>query len=295
MYSTADNRPPATISLASWRNAETFMNPIASAVLLNMTESETFDFKDGQYKFYGASDDEKSELLKDIIAFANAWKTGDAFVVIGVAEKNNRKHKVTGVKTFLQDNDVQQFVNSKTNRQVNFHIYSDKGDGEDINIIHISKDQRRPIYLTKNFERLKKEVVYIRRGSSTGEAGPDEIAEMGKESARVTTPDVSLEFEFVTETWEEHLIIPRPGEKPKTSERDYLKIYAVNHKGGLAQHIQGSVWVPIQFLLETMVRRKILRAKTPQEIWESEPYQIEIDNKFSDSPRQQFMKPPPPE
>jgi len=70
------------------------MNTIASTDLLNMTESETFDFKSIQYKFYGATDEEKAELLKDIIAFANAWKTGDAFVVIGVSEKNGRKDAV---------------------------------------------------------------------------------------------------------------------------------------------------------------------------------------------------------
>jgi hypothetical protein len=261
-----------------------------------MTESETFDFKDGQYKFYGATDEEKTELLKDIIAFANAWKTGDAFIVIGVAEKNGRKDKVTGLKTFLQDNDIQQFVNSKTNRQIRFLIYSDKGDDEDINVIHIAKDQRRPVYLTKNFASLKKEVVYIRHGSSTSEATVDEIAEMGKESARVTTPDVSLEFEFVMEAWEEQQFGPRLyGEKPKITARDYLKIYAVNHKGGLAQYLQGSVWIPMLILIRVLVERQIPRVRTLQEIEKNEPYEIEISNKFSDGASQQFMKPPPPD
>jgi hypothetical protein len=213
-----------------------------------------------------------------------------------VAEKNGRKDKVTGLKTFLQDNDVQQFVNAKTNRPIKFLIYSDKGDSQDINVIHIAKDQKRPIYLTKNFASLKKEVVYIRRGSSTDEASVDEIAEMGKESARTTTPDVSVEFEFVIEAWEEQNFGPRLyGEKPKVIEHDYLKIYAVNNKGGLAQYIQGSIWIPIQFLIGALVRRRIPRAKTSEEILKSEPYQIDVSNKFSDGPSQQFMKPPPPE
>ncbi|MCA9047884.1 MAG: hypothetical protein KDA89_04105, partial [Planctomycetaceae bacterium] len=55
-------------------------------VLLRNPESTTLDFKQEQYKFYGATKQEQSELLKDILAFANAWKTSDAFILIGAQE-----------------------------------------------------------------------------------------------------------------------------------------------------------------------------------------------------------------
>jgi hypothetical protein len=48
--------------------------------LLGMQEDETLDFKEEQYPFVGASDDQKSELLKDILAFANAWRQTDAYI-----------------------------------------------------------------------------------------------------------------------------------------------------------------------------------------------------------------------
>ena len=74
------------------------MHPPDITTLLNMSESDALDFKSGQYKFWNpATDDDKSELLKDVIAFANAFKTGDAFLVIGVSEKNQRKDQVVGV------------------------------------------------------------------------------------------------------------------------------------------------------------------------------------------------------
>lgn len=46
--------------------------------LLYEEESTTLDFKSEQYKFVKAQDWEKAELLKDILAFANAWRRSDA-------------------------------------------------------------------------------------------------------------------------------------------------------------------------------------------------------------------------
>jgi hypothetical protein len=42
--------------------------------LLHEDESTSLDFKRDQYPFDAATDEQKSELLKDILAFANAWR-----------------------------------------------------------------------------------------------------------------------------------------------------------------------------------------------------------------------------
>ena len=54
--------------------------------LLYQTESEVLDFKIDQYPFEAATDVQKSELLKDILSFANAWRRSDAYILIGVEE-----------------------------------------------------------------------------------------------------------------------------------------------------------------------------------------------------------------
>jgi len=54
--------------------------------LLYEEEGPTLDFKRQQYHFEGASDSEKAELLKDVLAFANAWRRADAFIYIGASE-----------------------------------------------------------------------------------------------------------------------------------------------------------------------------------------------------------------
>src|ERR1039458_5748264 len=84
--------------------------------LLYEEESETLDFKAQQYPFDGASDDQKSELLKDILAFANAWRRTDGYILIGVEEVRAGRSIVRGVATQLLNQNLQQFVTSKTNR-----------------------------------------------------------------------------------------------------------------------------------------------------------------------------------
>jgi hypothetical protein len=62
------------------------MNPFPPELietLLNMSESASLDFKRDQYPLAGASDEQKSELVKDIVAFANAWKSGSSVAEVG--------------------------------------------------------------------------------------------------------------------------------------------------------------------------------------------------------------------
>jgi predicted HTH transcriptional regulator len=56
--------------------------------LLHRSESETLDFKRQQYPFAGATDEQKGELLKDIISIANAFKDSDGYILIGVEEEH---------------------------------------------------------------------------------------------------------------------------------------------------------------------------------------------------------------
>jgi hypothetical protein len=151
--------------------------------LIRKSESDTLDFKAEQYSFVGESEEEKSELLKDILAFANAWKETNAYILIGVKEKNQRADGLSGVTTHLADNDLQEFINKKTNRPVVFSVEAMSFQGTELDVISINCSQTRPLFLNKNFGRLTKGQVYIRRGSSTAVADADEIAEMGKTAA----------------------------------------------------------------------------------------------------------------
>ena len=71
--------------------------------LLAEGESARLDYKSQQYPLIGASDDQKSELLKDILSMANAWREVDAFVLIGVQEEKGKVARVLGIQNHLDD------------------------------------------------------------------------------------------------------------------------------------------------------------------------------------------------
>ncbi len=148
--------------------------------LLYEEESARLDFKEGQYELAGASTHDKEELLKDILAFANAWRSDDAFILRGVREVKGGRSIATGVDHHLDDAQLQQFVNSKTQRPVDFSYLPFEYDGRQIGVIRVPV-QERPVYLRRDFGRLKNGEVYVRRGSSTAVASPDEIVAMGSQ------------------------------------------------------------------------------------------------------------------
>ncbi len=147
--------------------------------LLFEEEGDTVDFKSKQYPFEGANNNEKSELLKDILAFTNAWRRSDAYILIGIEEVRGGRSRVLGVNDHLDDANLQQFVNSKTNTPIQFSYHPLSFEDCEIGIINMPL-QHRPVFLKKNFGKLEKDKVYIRRGRSTDIAAPDEIAKMGE-------------------------------------------------------------------------------------------------------------------
>lgn len=170
--------------------------------LLFEEEGAELDFKRDQYPFDKANREDKSELLKDILAFANAFRRTDAYILIGVNDVKGGRSKVFGVASQLDDAKLQQFVNSKTQRPVTFSYRDAHHDGHPIGIIHIPL-QQRPLYTKSDYGKVMKEVVYLRRGSSTDTATPDEIAQMGAQQIQAHGIEPSFELDiFDRETGE---------------------------------------------------------------------------------------------
>jgi len=153
--------------------------------LLYQAESATLDFKAQQYTFAKGTPEQKGEILKDILAFANAWRQSDAHILIGVKEVKGGHSTVVGIPAadHLDDHSLQQFVCSKTNRPVSFSYAGFVADGKEIGVITIHIPDQRPFYLNNSYGDLDKHAVYIRRGSSTAIASPDEVGRMAANTA----------------------------------------------------------------------------------------------------------------
>lgn len=165
--------------------------------LLYEEESTALDFKKEQYLFAKASDEEKSELLKDILGFANAWRRSEAHILIGVDDVRGGRSNVVGIPAagHLDDHSIQQFVNSLTNQPVRFRYEAFGFEGKQVGIISI-EEQTRPVYLKKDYGKLAKEKVYVRRGSSTDPTNPASLEEIAQMRVGSGQPAAELRVEF---------------------------------------------------------------------------------------------------
>jgi hypothetical protein len=161
--------------------------------LLRESESTTLDFKSQQYPFATATDDQKSEIVKDVLAFANAFARADAFILIGIKDGKGTRGEVVGVSEQLEDAHLQQLVNGCIKRNLVLSYVAMEIDGKPIGVIHIPR-QKRPFYSVKDFGKIKKNEVYFRRGSSTAVASPDDIAAMGVDQVASAVTEPVLEF-----------------------------------------------------------------------------------------------------
>ncbi len=163
--------------------------------LLHQNESETLDFKSGQYHFEQTTPERQGEVLKDILAFANAWRQTDAYILIGVEERRDARSAIVGLNGELSNRNLQQFVTSKTNRPVAFSYSTFRYEDKEVGVLHIPI-QDRPVFLLKDFGRLRANLVYIRRSETTGEASPDEIVRMASTTGRIHRDQPTLALEY---------------------------------------------------------------------------------------------------
>lgn len=143
-------------------------------------EGSDLDYKAERYVFAKATAEQKSELLKDILALANTQRSGNAYLLMGFRENPPYPAEVIDLPAdgAIDDSRLQQFVNEKLETKLVFRYEEQLFDGKHIAVITVPK-QPRPFYLTKRFGNLEANTVYVRRGSSTGIATPREIYRMG--------------------------------------------------------------------------------------------------------------------
>jgi hypothetical protein len=247
------------------------------SALLQRSEGDTLDFKRDNYRFRNATDDEKSELLKDILSLANAWKATDGSIIIGVEETNGKATNVCGVAPELNDSAVQQFVNSKTNRPVAFAVEHAEHEGAQLTIIRIAQKQSRPIFLNKGYGRLKKNVVYIRHGSSTEEASPDEIAEMAKE-VFASSPDVEMRFQITVDAYCYRSEFPLLLDNREPTYFDGFEIVVRNKGNALARHIQGTIELPRGIFFDYLTKMDLKDRDLVTAIAQTKPIKFDFSN-----------------
>lgn len=147
------------------------------------SEGTDIDFKSCQYRFIGGNEKDKAEMLKDILAIANAWRDGPGYILLGFKDQRPYPAEVVGISETIDDAKIQQFVHSKVKPKLTFKYEEHLYQGKNVGIITIPK-QKRAFYLEHDYGKLRSNVVYVRRGSTTDEAEPPEIAAMTMADAK---------------------------------------------------------------------------------------------------------------
>ena len=154
------------------------------------TEGEYWDFKEKPYFYEGQSEKDrnkkKGDLLHDIICMANNLSNRDAYIVMGIQDK---PVKITGVK---------QFSNKWTQESYQDFLHNLSWAGDcvpsvklrsindgNIEVLVIRKSSKVPFYLTKKYNKVKENQIYVRRGAKN--TAIDNQAEIG---------DIEKLFEF---------------------------------------------------------------------------------------------------
>jgi len=159
-------------------------------------EGADLDFKEAQYPFSGASEHQKSELLKDIMAMANAYRSGPGYILIGFKDLAPHPAEIVGISAedHMDDATLQQLVRSKIEPTLEFKYEERLLEGKHIAIITIP-NQTRPFAPKQDFGKLKKNVALVRRGSSTDEASIAEMMKMAladNGSSKIARVDLSI-------------------------------------------------------------------------------------------------------
>ena len=156
------------------------------------SEGDSLDFKKMNYKFSKATDKEKSEILKDILAMVNSWSPEVRYIVIGIEDRDIKPNILRGIDRHGDDSRIQQFVNSKTSKACRFEYISYTYKEKQFGVFRIPV-QDRPVFLRKDYGGLKADIVYVRRGSATEIANPDEVKQMVLQTS-FHTPELNTFF-----------------------------------------------------------------------------------------------------
>ena len=127
-------------------------------------ESSSIDFKAIQYTKV-----KYNELLKDVIAMANAETEGTKLIIFGVKMLTDGRREIIGLKENVIDSaSFQQLIHHNVEPEIYFSYSPFQFDDKTLSILKLSDCNDKPYMMKKDFgEKLKKGDCFIRKGTFT--------------------------------------------------------------------------------------------------------------------------------
>ena len=141
--------------------------------LLAQTEGPGVDFKRDPYDL--GNEEGRAALIKDILSMANTPRTGPAYIVVGVKAYPDGRKDLVGLSENVDDNEYQSSVKSKVHPSPTFLYVPVQFRELTFGVLVIPAERRGPFQAIMDVgKKLRRYVIYWRRGSQNDEARPDE-------------------------------------------------------------------------------------------------------------------------
>ncbi len=148
--------------------------------LINSSESKTLDFKREFYDFETDSDvkrkNQTSEFIKDILSIYNTQREGNGYLIFGIQEKNGKPIDLIGIEHLPDESILQDKIKDKVKPVPDFILHQIEFEEKKFGIIEIYLPSfNSPSIAVRDYGNIKKDEVYIRKGSTKAKATPEEI------------------------------------------------------------------------------------------------------------------------
>lgn len=176
------------------------LKDIVYSLLQEPTLDNFRDFMKGQTGEHNSIDFkekwiESAKLVKEMLAIGNS---GGGIIVFGVKEKEDKSFSYDGVEEIVDkakiSNDIKNYISSELQYEIHDFVY-DSSEYEKLKNhkyqMMVIKDCPRfiPFMAMKESTNLKRNRIYIRRGTSCEEATSEEITDIIKRRMNAEYPD----------------------------------------------------------------------------------------------------------
>ena len=153
--------------------------------LINRLESEDLDFKSREYNLSNSY--LQSRFIKDIVAMSNTPRSGPAYILLGVTERNGKATSIRGVDLHTDPADFQNVLKDRVAPVPRFTYRSVSYDNKELGLIEIPAIQPGISIPRNDLGVLRKGAVYIRRNSANTEADSADLEMISSHRSEISS------------------------------------------------------------------------------------------------------------
>ncbi|MCB5028091.1 ATP-binding protein [Streptococcus mutans] len=169
-------------------------------IIENQIESITLDFKREKYDLKN----KKYELIKDIMAMANALVDSKKYIILGIEEREDNEKEYVGIDDLEDPSIFENLLHEYIEPTVQFKYYSVRVKGKRIGVIEIGKNQDKPFMASKELrmhngtQGFDKGDCFIRKGTRKAKMTRSDVNQMRKFLSRneesLSQKDIKIGF-----------------------------------------------------------------------------------------------------